>query len=472
VGGAVTWPFTPRPGPRRKGWSQPNFWETDDRLPFLSTWPLKPDREPIGNDYAGYIRGAYKASGPVFACIRARQQVFSQARYLWTEPVAGSPSDLVWDDGLALLDTPWPNGTLVELAARMDLDVSLAGNFFATTADDKGNIGRASVGGPGRRVAYMRPDWVQLIIGSPSSEAGDPRGPYKLDARVVLIEYKPRNVGVDVEPVLLLPSEVCHHSPQPDPEARFRGMSWLTPVLREIASDKAATKHKLKFFENAATPNVAVSMAKEVTPEQFELFMEAMDDAHKGVDNAWKTLYTAGGADVTVIGKDLRQLDFKSVQGAGETRIASAAGVHPVIALMSEGMQGSTLNDGNFRAAKRLFAETTCQHLWAEAAPSLQALLTPPRPGMRLWADTRGVSFLHEDAKDQAEINRIQAETMRTYTDAGFTWESAKAALAASDVTLLEHTGLFSVQLRPPGTTTPDPAADPDEQPDPAADEE
>jgi hypothetical protein len=31
---------------------------------------------------------------------------------------------------------------------------------------------------------------------------------------------------------------VAHWSPIPDPLANFRGMSWLTPVLREIDADQ------------------------------------------------------------------------------------------------------------------------------------------------------------------------------------------------------------------------------------------
>jgi hypothetical protein len=81
----------------------------------------------------------------------------------------------------------------------------------------------------------------------------------------------------------------------------------------------------------------------------------APDDGggHAGVANAYKTLYLTAGADATVVGKDLQQLDFKVVQGAGETRIAAAAGIHPVIVGLSEGLAGSSLNAGNFAAARR-----------------------------------------------------------------------------------------------------------------------
>ena len=127
--------------------------------------------------------------------------------------------------------------------------------------------------------------------------------------------------------VVFLPEEVAHFAPYPDPTAHYRGMSWLTPVCREIESDKQATAHKSKFFENAATPNLAVTLPKEIDPEDFDSFVESMDRQHKGAENAYKTLYLAGGADPTVIGANFQQLDFKATQGAGETRIAAAASV-------------------------------------------------------------------------------------------------------------------------------------------------
>ena len=257
-----------------------------------------------------------------------------------------------------------------------------------------------------------------------------------------------------VKPALFLPGEYAHFAPYPDPLASYRGMSWLTPVVREVQADTSATKHKLKFFENAATPNLAISMAKEITPQQFKEFVELMDEKHRGVENAYKTLYTAGGADVTVIGQNMQQLDFKVTQGAGESRLAVAAGVHPVIAGLSEGMQGSSLNAGNYTAAKRNFVDTTMRHLWQNAAGSLQVLTKPPADA-RLWYDDRDVPFLREDHKDVAETQFRQAQTIRALTDAGYTAESVVAAVLAEDYSLLKHSGLFSVQLQPPGASQP-----------------
>lgn len=428
------------------------FWSRSDgesAWPYLFSWG-KPDQERIENDFEGYVRDIYKSDGIVWACIATRQSIFAQARFQWVRYVDGSPGRPFGSPELKLLERPWPGGTTGELLARADLDVSLSGNFWATTADDNGRFGHASRSGPNRRIVHMRPDWVTMVIDAPSGN------PNALDARTVAISYKPPTAnGKDAPEVLLLPSEVCHYSPYPDPIARYRGMSWLTPVVREIQADKAATKHKLKFFQNAATPNLAVSLPKEVSPEQFESFVAKMKKRHKGVEHAYETLYTAGGADVTVVGADMKQLDFKSTQGHGETRIAADAGVHPVIVALSEGMQGSSLNAGNFNAARRLSADKSFRYWWQVVAASLQNLLELPQPteGVELNADLRQVSFLQEDRKDQAEIRAQNAVALRGITDAGFDPDSAVEYLATDDLTVLKgrHSGLFSVQLQEPG---------------------
>jgi hypothetical protein len=67
-----------------------------------------------------------------------------------------------------------------------------------------------------------------------------------------------------------------------------------------------------------------------------------LKENHAGADNAWKTLNLYPGADVTVVGANLKDIDFKNVRGGGETRIAAAAGVPPVIVGLSEGLAAAT----------------------------------------------------------------------------------------------------------------------------------
>ena len=412
-------------------WELPAFWTGEGVR----------DREEVDANFAGYVQGAYKANGIVFACILARLLVFSEARFQFQRFANGRPAELFDDPSLGLLNRPWPNGTTGELLARMEQDGSLAGNFYGTVIKDQ----------DGERIRRLRPDWVTIITGSRSDS-----GPYALDARVVGYVYEPK-AGVNrPDPVLLTTDQVAHWSPIPDPEAQWRGMSWLTPVVREIKADSSATKHKLKFFENGTVGGMAVTYDKGVAPEAVERFAKMFAQAHTGIDNAYKTFHFGGGADVTSLGADLKQLDFKVTQGAGETRIAAAAGVGAVIAQLSEGLQGSSLNAGNFSAAKRRFADVTMRPNWRSAAAALESIRPAP-PGSRLWYDARDVAFLHEDEKDAADIQAKHAETIARLTDSGFLPDDAVKAVTGGDLRSLvgSHSGLFSVQLHSPGESDP-----------------
>lgn len=391
--------------------------------------------ESIEANFDSYVGRAYKANGVVFACVLARGMVFSEARFQYQRLSGGRPGDLFGDQSLGLLERPWPGGTTGELLWRMEQDASLAGNCFLTVVEDR----------YGRRVRRMRPDFVTIVTGSMDDD------PLALDARVVGYLYKPPG---QQKPTLLTPDRVAHYSPIPDPDAQWRGMSWLQPVVTEVLADGAATKHKLKFFENGTVGSVAISYDAGVSQESVARFAEMWRQAHSGTNNAYKTFHLGGGADAKTLGADLRQLDFKVTQGAGETRIAAAAGVGAVIAQLSEGLQGSALNAGNYAAAKRRFADGTVRPLWRSASAALEAIVPPP-PAARLWYDARDVSFLQEDQKDEAAIQSQQASTINSLVSAGFNPDDVIAAVTGGDLRRLTgtHSGLYSVQLQPAGAS-------------------
>lgn len=402
--------------------------------PFVQqTMPGRPADE-IGGDYRGLIEGAYKQNGVVFACMLVRQMVFSEARFAFRELEDGRPGDLSYRPTTYLeqLRKPWPGGTTGDLLARMMQDTDLAGNFYATIVG----------AGMNRRLRRLRPDWMTIVMGSKMS----PRHPSgALDMELVGYAYQPGGPGSGEDPIALLPEEVAHYAPIPDPSAEFRGMSWLTPVVREIMADQAATSHKLQFFENGATPNTVVSLDPAIDNEAFQKWIEAFDER---LTNPYETLYLGGGASVEVVGTDLQKLDFKNVQGAGETRIAAAANVPPVIVGLSEGLQAATYS--NYAQARRRFADGTMRPLWRNAAGSLAQITRVPE-NHELWYDDRDVPFLQDDLKDRAEIQHTQSQALKALTEAGFSPESAVDAVQADDFSKLKHTGLTSVQLLPPG---------------------
>lgn len=396
-------------------------------------------QEQIAPNFAGLARTAYKTNGIVFACMAVRQLLLSEARFCFRERRGGRPGNLYSTDALAQLETPWPGATMGSLISRMEMFASLAGNFFGTSR----------YGG----VRPLRPDWVTLVVGSnsdPDAALGDP------DAEVIGYLFKPGGPGSGRDLVAFGPEEIAHYAPISDPEAHFRGMSWLTPIIREVMGDKAATDHKLAFFENAATPNLHVKMDVPDLAE-YEAYVRKFREQHEAVGNAYKTLFTTAAVDLTPIGANFQQLEFKTTQGAGETRIAAAARTPPAIVGLSEGLQGSSLNAGNFEASMRNFTDLFARPTWREMAGSLAPIVKVP-PGSELWYDDRDIPALREDIRKAGERMQSDSASISALIMAGFDPPSVVDAVTSGDLDRLKHTGLPSVQLQP-SPATPNGAA-------------
>lgn len=362
------------------------------------------------------------------SCIAVRALVFSEARFQFQELRNGRPGNLFGTPALGLLEQPWDSATTGDLLARMEVDASLYGNSYWVAE--------------GGQLLRLDPCKTMVV----SEGTGDPGRPWS--RRIVAYAVMD---DANREVRMWLPSEVAHHRPLPDPSAEFRGRSWMSTVVGDIAADREMTRYKAAILANSGTPNLAVSLDPQISPEQFEAFVTSMEQGHAGAANAGKTLYLGGGADVTVVGADMQQADIKNIQGAGETRIAAAAGVPAVILGISEGLAGSSLNAGNYISARRRFADGTLRPLWRAAAGALSTLVTAPG-GSRLWYDDRDIPFLQEDVADDASIRSLHAQTIKALVDAGYDPDSVVTAVTTGDFDRLlgKHSGLYSVQLQPP----------------------
>ena len=385
---------------------------------------------------------ALRRSPPAFAAQMVRALVLSQARFVFRNKAwSSTPRRIFGTTALGLLEKPWPGATTGELLARMEWHAGLAGNAYVVRRPN--------------RLRVLRPDWVGVVYGS-DSEPDDPA--HALDGE--LLGYVYCNGGFTAnrnKTFTLLPSEVAHWSPIPDPESAGAGMSWISPAARDIQADRAATEHKLKFFTNGATPNMVVKGIPATTKAQFDEIVDAMEERHAGIRNAYRTLYLTAGADATVVGRDLSQIDFKATQGAGETRISVLSRVPASLLGTSEGMSGASLNAGNFASARRTFSDTWVHPSLQDASSALATLVKVPNDA-ELWFDASDIPILREDAKDAAEIEQTKAQTIRQLIDGGFDPESVVAAVQGQNMNLLRHTGLVSVQLQPPGSQQNQPA--------------
>lgn len=393
-------------------------------------------------DFESMVQRVYQRNGVVSACITARMTLLSEARFKFRR---FSDRALFGGAGLADLEVPEPGQTAGDMLARFEQDASLSGNAYRFRID--GNLQR------------VRPDWVHIIIGSNMTD----RYPVEKapDARVVGYAYWPDGPSGNSEPMMFLPRDVAHYAPIPDPLARFRGMSWLTPILREIDTDRQLTEHKAGFLERGATPSFAIKYPAEAfrgdqAGEKAKGVVEEFQRRYEGAANAWSALHLFNGADPVSLGTNFRDLDYKAVQGAGETRICAAARVPAAVVGVSEGLQGSALNAGNFGQARRQFGEQYAYPAWRGICEALSSLVQVPA-GAELWYDTTDVAFLHEDARDAAEVVSVQAQAIRTLVDGGMDPDAAVRAVTGGDLSILAgaHTGLVPVQLQPPGVTAP-----------------
>lgn len=396
--------------------------------------------------YAAALRGC----PPAFAAQMVRALVLSQAKFCfrnksWTK----NPGRKFGTTALGPLERPWPNATTGELLSRMEWSAGLDGNAFVVRRPD--------------RLKVLRPDWVAIVYGS-EQEPDD--AAHALDGE--LIGYVYRNGGIfggRGQLQTLLPQDVAHWSPLPDPEAAGLGMSWLTPALRDIQSDQAATEHKLMFWSNGATPHLVINGitapdGRTLTAAQFSDIVSALDAQHTGISNAYKTLYLTAGANATVVGSNFRDMDLKAIQGASETRISALSRVPAALLGISEGLAGSSLNAGNFGMARRIFADTWVYPMLEDLSAALAKLVRVPADA-DLWFDTSDIPLLREDGKDAAEIASTCAAAIRQLVDGGFVPDTAVTAVRPEWAGMLQHTGKLSVQLQEPGAA-PQPAAGPE----------
>src|SRR6266498_2141385 len=187
-------------------------------LPFGQT--IKGDAERISSSFRGYAAQGYQGNGVVFACLNARMRVASEARFQFQQLRQGRPGNLFGTDDLSIFESPWPGGTTGDLLAIMVQDADLAGNAFIYR--------------DGSSFERLRPDWTAIVLGSRRTDG--------LGKQPIAYIYQEGGFQSANDAITLPVERVGHFMPIPDPLARYRGMSWLSPIVREIDADTAANE--------------------------------------------------------------------------------------------------------------------------------------------------------------------------------------------------------------------------------------
>lgn len=380
----------------------------------LTTSYGSPDREPVMPQMTAWAQQAYAGNAIIFGAILVRMALFCEARFQFQ---AKDDKHLFGNQDLAKLEEPFgPNTTTGDLLARMEQDASLVGNAYLWDV-------------PGEdRLVRLRPDWTTIVSELVQVPGG---GQYR------------RKLGYWVEPPKSVlgqgggqfypADEVVHWAPVPDPAAEFRGMSWLTPVYRDVLGDDGLSQYKIRYLENSASPNLLIRYAQKLSPGTVDSVRERMHARYGGVNNAFKTLVLDQGADVTVIGNSLSQMDFSGVSAVGTERILAAAAV-PGVLVGLEPLRGA---GRGFQESMEKFANVWARPQWRSVCGALSQLVDVPS-GNRLWYDTTDIAALQDSETARAQAALVRAQALLAASQAGYDRQSAVAFVDSGDVTQLK----------------------------------
>jgi hypothetical protein len=412
-------------------------------ISMIDWWrQFKPGAQVVynGNKYQAFSTNTtgggayYDSNSVVFACEANRLLLFSEARFQFQEMRKGRPGNLYGTDALKILEQPWAGASTGELLAQAELDVFSAGNSYWTLDPDAA----ASL------IRFDPSKMKILTIGVYDTTTGRIFG-----EKLLAYAYCDHTTKSNAPPIIFEPNEIAHYKPYPDMGNRFVGRSWVSSCISDVDSDDALTEHKRMALRQGANLGYVAVLDKDVSPDDFNYFVEKFREDHERPENSGKTLFIGGGADVKTVGQTFENMAFKAVQGAGETRVAACSGVPPVIVGLSEGLSSATYS--NYSQARRRLVDGTMRPLWRGFASSMASLVPAP-PGSRLWYDDRDIAFLRDDIQEQAQTLTSNSSAIVSLINGGFEPDAVIDAVNANDLSRLasHHTGLTSVQLQPP----------------------
>ena len=404
------------------------FWEGQaSGAAVLTSTYGSPDREAILPQIAGWAQQSHASSSPVFAAILVRMMLLAEAQFQFQ---ARDDKHLYGTTDLAVLEHPWgPDSTSGELIARCEQDASIAGNSYTWAPPGEGTLVR------------LRPDWVTIVSELVRVGGG---GTYR--RKIAYWHEPPAAVWGQGRGFLVPANEVAHWHPIPDPDANFRGMSWLTPAMRDIQGDDAMARYKIRYLQNNATPNIVIKYAQKLQAGTVDALRERLAARYGGPDNAGKTLILDQGADLVLAGNSLAEMDFAGVAQVTIERILADGGVPPLLVGL-ESVKGA---GKSYESVIRRFADLTLRPLWRSLCAALEMLVPGVPSGARLWYDTGDIAALQEGEQVRAQVALIRMQALLAAVQAGYTHDSAVVAVEAGDLSQLKAGGTGT-----PGSSAP-----------------
>ena len=367
-------------------------------------------KETTPAGFVRQVRQTYRQAGPVFACIDAQMWLAAEVLFKYQSMIDGK---LTGNTDLKILEHPWPTGTTGDLVSRMIQDAATAGQSYIRRADPED--------GGDSQLVRMRPEAVTIV----SEEVRDSGG-RTFRRKVGYIEDL-AGLGAPEDPQFFSTDEVAHFAPIPDPDAMWRGMSWLTAIMKEVSADTALTEYRFSHLKRGAMPGLVLKYSRRLSEPMVERMKRRIAALYEGPENAGGTLVLDEGADAAALGSTLQQLQVDVVAAVGERRLCSAAGVPLEIV---------GLKDGPYETAIRRMADLWARPHWRMMCGCLEHLIPTANDsaGLRLWYDVSGIAALREGELARGQTTLVKAQAVASFVLAGFTRESAIAAAESGDI--------------------------------------
>jgi HK97 family phage portal protein len=316
----------------------------------------------------------------VYACLKELASAFKEAPLRVSRHGADGTED--WVDGhpvMELLADPHPSLSQAEVNGWLAFTLHVNGNAYLRKIRDR-------AGEP----VQLWP--VSPLVMRPETTETDRQ------AGVFISHYlyddgrgRPEEVPV---------ADILHFRLEIDDTDHRMGMSPLRRLLREIASDEAATLFQDAVLKNTGVTSLAVTVppGPVLTQEQADQVRERLQESLTGT-NRGRVAVVANGGTVQQLGFSPQQLDLKAAHYVPETRIGAVTGVPPTLINLASGLEHSIYN--NVRQGQEHFYEQTINPLWRDMAATFTKQLLwvdyPADKAVRFRYDTTNVRALQED---------------------------------------------------------------------------
>jgi HK97 family phage portal protein len=202
------------------------------------------------------------------------------------------------------------------------------------------------------------------------------------------------NIGEGRE--IEIPAEDVVHLkwPMPDLSQPWIALPPLRSVAKEVNTDSELTRmlHEILLNNVPIRTVINVPAGTSMSPDEADAFLARFMMRHRGGQPA----LVEGANSITHMNLNLAELDLTSLRGVPESRICSAYGVPPEVAMLSIGQAHSTEN--NLYAADVRFSTRTLTPLWAITAGELTQDLAPEFGGnVRVLYDVASIQALKKD---------------------------------------------------------------------------